>query len=96
MATTCSTYRLLNDGLPKIFGDWKYDSPLFGPCLLWRNGWMDQDTIFNEGRHRPGDIVLDGDSPPSTERSTAAPTFQPTALARIPTVPHFTLTHIVD
>jgi len=28
----------------KIFDDWKYDSPLFGPCLLWQNGWMDHDA----------------------------------------------------
>jgi len=27
--------------------------PLFGSCLLWRNGWMDQDATWYEGRHRP-------------------------------------------
>jgi len=25
----------------------------FGPCLLWPNGWMDQDTTWYEGRPRP-------------------------------------------
>ena len=25
-------------------------SPTFGPCLLWPNGWMDQDAIWYEGR----------------------------------------------
>ena len=22
----------------------QHPPPLFGPCLLWRNGWMDQDA----------------------------------------------------
>jgi len=22
--------------------------PLFGPCLLWRNGWSDQDATFED------------------------------------------------
>ena len=24
--------------------------PLFGPCLLWPNGWMHQDTTWYERR----------------------------------------------
>jgi len=24
-------------------------SPIFGPCLLWPNGWMDQDGTWNGG-----------------------------------------------
>ena len=28
-------------------------SPIFGPCLLWPNSWMDQDATWNEGRPRP-------------------------------------------
>ena len=27
--------------------------PLFGPCVLWPNGWMDQDTTWNGARPRP-------------------------------------------
>jgi len=27
--------------------------PIFGPCLLWPNGWMDQDTTCYRGRPRP-------------------------------------------
>jgi len=27
--------------------------PIFGPCLLWPNGWMDQDAIWYEGRPGP-------------------------------------------
>jgi len=26
---------------------------LFGPCLLWPNGWMDQDPTWYGGRPRP-------------------------------------------
>jgi len=27
--------------------------PLFGPCLLWPNGWIDQDATWYQGRPRP-------------------------------------------
>jgi len=47
--------------------------PLFSPCLLWPNGWMDQDTSSYEGIGLgPGDIVLDGDPAFPMERGTAA------------------------
>jgi len=26
--------------------DWDPDPPIFGPCLLWPNGWMDQDAAW--------------------------------------------------
>jgi len=35
--------------------------PVFGPCLLWPNGWMDQDGTWHEGRPRPIHSALDGD-----------------------------------
>ena len=28
--------------------------PIFGPCLLLPNGWMDQDATLYDGRPRPG------------------------------------------
>jgi len=36
--------------------------PIFGPCLLWPNGWMDQDRTWHGGIGlSPGDlVVLDG------------------------------------
>jgi len=34
------------------------------PCLLWPNGWMDQDVTWYGGRAWSGNIVLDGDPPP--------------------------------
>ena len=27
--------------------------PIFGPCLLWLNGWLDQDATWYGGRPRP-------------------------------------------
>jgi len=48
-------------------------SPLFGPCLLWPNGWMDQDTTWHGGCPRPRrQCVRWGPSSP-TERVTATP-----------------------
>jgi len=28
-------------------------APVFGPCLLWQNGWMDQDATWQGDRPRP-------------------------------------------
>jgi len=27
--------------------------PIFGPCLLWANGWMDEDAAWYGSRSRP-------------------------------------------
>ena len=35
--------------------------PLFSPCVLWPNGWMDEDDTYTEVGLGPGHIVLDGD-----------------------------------
>jgi len=43
---------------------------IFGPCLSWPNGWMDQDgTLY-------GDFVLDGDQAPLPKKG-GAPNFRP-------------------
>ena len=45
-------------------------APYFGPCLLWPNGWMHQDTTWYGGRHRPRrHCVRCGPAPP--KRGTA-------------------------
>ena len=47
-------------------------APIFGPCLLWQNGCMDQDTTWYVGRPPPiRDIVFDVD--PATPRKKAHP-----------------------
>jgi len=42
--------------------------PIFGPCLLRPNGWMDQDATWYEGKPRPDDNVLNGDPAPPAKR----------------------------
>jgi len=37
-----------------------HSASIFGPCLLWPNGWMDQDAIWYGGRLRPRNHVIDG------------------------------------
>ena len=53
------------------------EPPMFGPCLLWPNGWMDQDATWYGVRLRPAGIVLDGGPAPPQRRGTTSPTFQP-------------------
>jgi len=49
-------------------------SPLIlGPCRFWPNGWKDQDGTWYGGRHRPTDVVLDGD--PVPPKRCTAPVF---------------------
>ena len=54
--------------------------PIFVPCLLWPNGWMDQDAMpLDRGVDvGPGDIVLDGDPAPP-KRGIGA--FRPMSIA---------------
>ena len=49
-------------------------------CLLWPNGWMNQDaTWYMEVGLGPGDIVLDGGPapPPQQKGGTAVPSIRP-------------------
>jgi len=42
------------DGDPAHPPQKRVHSPtIFGPCLLWPNGWIDQDTTWYAGRPRP-------------------------------------------
>ena len=53
------------------------EPPIFGPCLLWPNGWMDQDATWYEGRPRPRPhCVTWGPSSPSQK----GPNFRPTSI----------------
>ena len=48
--------------------------PIFGPCLLWPNSWMDEDAAWYGSRPRPRPhLIRRGSS--SRERGTAAPLF---------------------
>jgi len=51
-------------------------APIFGPCLLWPNGWMDQDATWYEGGPRgPCHIVLDGEPSPPKAAQQFPPLF---------------------
>ena len=45
----------------------------FGPCLLWPNGWMDQDVTWNGGKPWPRQHCVKC-GPSSTPGGTATPT----------------------
>jgi len=38
--------------------------PIFGPSLLWSNGWMDQDGTWHGVCLSQGDFELDGEPAP--------------------------------
>jgi len=48
-ASTQATLCYMDTELPRKRGT----APIFGPCLLWPNGWMRQVTTWNGGRRRP-------------------------------------------
>jgi len=49
--------------------------PLFVPCLLWPNDWMDQDGTWTEVGLSSGDFVLDGDPLSTSQKGGGAPKF---------------------
>jgi len=55
--------------------------PLFGPCLLCQNGWMDQDTTWYRGRprHRRHSVRW-GPSSPHGKGQSSPPTFHPMSI----------------
>ena len=55
--------------------------PIFDPCLLWPNGWMDEDAAWHGSRPRPRPHCTRR-GPSSRERGTAArpPIFGPCLL----------------
>ena len=51
-------------------------APIFGPCLLWPNGWMDQDATWYECRPRPGPHCVTW-GPSSPPKGGQQPNFRP-------------------
>ena len=50
--------------------------PIFGPCLLWPKGWMDQDATLYRGKRPRRRCVRWGRSSATPKRGTA-PSFRP-------------------
>ena len=44
---------IVSDGDPAPPSPKGQRPPIFGPCLLWPNGWIDQDATWYTGRPRP-------------------------------------------
>ena len=50
--------------------------PIFGPCLLWPDAWIDQDATWYEGRPRPRPHCARwGPSSPPPKRGHSPPIF---------------------
>jgi len=48
--------------------------PIFGPCLLWPNGWMDEDGTWHGGRPQPRRLCVRwGPSLHSAKRGQSPP-----------------------
>jgi len=39
-------------------GDPAFPPQIFGPCLLWPNGWMDEAGTWHGGRPQPNRLCL--------------------------------------
>jgi len=52
---------------------------IFGPCLLWPNGWMDEDATWHEGRPQPRRLCVRWrpSPPPKKGRSPPVSNFRP-------------------
>jgi len=56
---------------------WQSPPPIFGPFLLWPNGWMHQDVTWYGGRPQPRRLCVRwGPSSPS-QKGDRAPSFRP-------------------
>jgi len=61
--------------------------PIFGPCLLWSNGWMDEDATWYGSRRRPRPhCVRRGPSSPVKGAQQPPPSFRPMSI--VATVAH--------
>jgi len=69
--------------------------PVFGPRLLWPNGWMDEMPLGTEVDLGPGHIALDGDPGLPMERGTAPPLFGPCLLLPRSPISAITAVHVV-
>jgi len=56
------------------------EPPIFGPCLLWPNGWMDQDETWQGGRPRPWPHCVRWGSSSPSPKGAQPPFFDPCLL----------------
>jgi len=56
------------------------EPPIFGPSLLWPNGWMHQDAIWYGGRPQPRRLCVRCGPSPLPQKGGALPNFRPRIL----------------
>jgi len=62
------------DGDPAPLPQSRVKPPIFGPYLLWPNGWMDQDATWYGGRTRPRRLCVRwGTNSPSPKGGAVSP-----------------------
>ena len=72
------------DGDPAPLAKKGAEPPIFGPCLLWPNGCVDQDATWYGGINLgPGDVVLDGVAAPPKKGTDAGLLFMSTVAKRL-------------
>ena len=54
--------------------------PIFGPSLLWPNGWMHQDATWYGGRPQPRRLCVRWGPSPLLQKGGAPPNFRPTSI----------------
>jgi len=54
--------------------------PVFGSCLLWPNGWMDEDAIWYGCRPRPRPHCIRWDPSSSRKGHGSPPSFRPMSI----------------
>jgi len=48
---------------------------IFGPCLLWPNGWMDQDGTWHGGKPQPRRLCVRHGTQPLPQKGARSPQF---------------------
>ena len=73
------------DGDPANPEKMAHPHPIFGPCLLWPNGWMDEDATWYGSRSRPMPCCIRR-GPNSPQKGHSSPLFWPMSI--VTTVAH--------
>ena len=77
METQCPSPKRGRPPLPKKGGG---TPQIFGPCLFWPSGWMDQDATWHEGRSQPRRLSVRWGSSPLPQKGRSTPIFGPRLL----------------
>jgi len=68
------------DGDPVSLRKKGAEPPIFGPYLLWPNGWMHEDATWYGGRPQTRRLYVRWGPSPYPKGAEPPPTFQPTSI----------------